>query len=141
MFDYVSREKFESEHALRLRADAALERASEQIASLYEAHAQLLKMVESERERHEEAMKDALDRFAPKPKDPVPGFGVVANLPTYEEILRMPAVGKRGVRERNAAALEAKTREELAEKEDDVAKRRATLTPEEQAVVDQQITR
>src|SRR5690242_16373830 len=110
MFDSVSRKDFDVEHDARIKAEAALERASAQIADLYETNAQLLSLVERERERHGQEMQDTLDRFAPKPKDPVPGFGVVGEgrRATYEEIMRMPAVGKRGLRERNTAALEAK---------------------------------
>lgn len=142
MFDFVSRDKFDAEHELRVRAEASLERAHAQIADLYETNSQLLTMMGTERERHEEAMRDALDRFAPKPKDPVSGFGVpgAADL-TYEQIMRMPAVGKRGLRERNAAALEAKQREDMAEQQSDAGGRRAVLTPEEEHLVDQQIAR
>ncbi len=142
MFDYVSRETFNTEHELRLRAEASLERASAQIADLYETNTELLKMLEAERQRHEEAMRDALDRFAPKPKEPVPGFGIPgATELSYEQIMRIPAVGKRGLRERNAAALEAKQRDEITEQQDDAESRRAVLTPDQEAVVDQQIVR
>lgn len=142
MFDYVSRETFNSEHELRLRAEASLERASAHIVDLYETNTLLLKMLGEERQRHEEAMRDALDRFAPKPKDPVPGFGVPgATELTYEQIMKMPAVGRRGIKERNAAALDAKQREEMTEQQNDAESRRAVLTPDEEAAVDKQIAR
>lgn len=133
MFDYVSKREFDLEHDLRVKAEAAAAEARQLAVSAME-------MVKSERVAHRQEMADLLDRTLPKPTDPVPGFGVPGNLPlSYEEILKIPAIGGRGLRERNAAAREAKLRDEAVGKESDGATRRATLTPEEQAAVDRQI--
>lgn len=126
MFDYVSRKDFDAEHDLRVKAEALI--------------AHLFASIETERAAHRAEVQDLFDRFVPKPKDPVPGFGVAEGRPlTYEEIMGIPAVGRRGMRARNSAAHEAKLREELKEKNGDASTRRATLSPEEQALIDKQI--
>lgn len=132
MFDYVNKKEFDAEHELRVKAEAAA-------ALAREAEQRALAMLESERAAHRQELADVLDRFAPKPKDPVPGFGVPGRGPTYEEIMHVPAVGKRGLRERNAAALEAKAREEAESKEDQAAGQRAVLNPQEAELLDSQI--
>jgi hypothetical protein len=140
MFDYVSQAVLDAERERRIRAEVAVEQAAAQIARLSEINAQLFSLLERERERHQEAITDTLDRLMPKPKDPLPGFGLPgAGVLTSEQLAHLPAVGKRGLRERNAAVREAKTREEAEEAENDGASRRAVLTPDEQAVVDSQV--
>lgn len=142
MFDNVSRKEFDAERELRIRAEASAARAYEQIADLNERTTELLSLIARERETHHQEMADLLDRVLPKPKDPVPGFGVPGagdQHLTYEEIMSTPAVGRRGVRERNALARDAKVREEQQDKADDAGKRRAVLTPEEQQELDNQL--
>lgn len=141
MFGYVSRKDLEAERELRIRAEATAVRAREEVASANERLAEMAALLGDERERHQQEKTDLLDRLLPKPKDPVPGYGVPGALvgPTYEEIMNTPAVGKRGVRERNAAARDAKAREDSEQAQATVENQRAVLLPEEAAILDQQL--
>jgi hypothetical protein len=129
MFGYVIRHEYEAERDRRIRAEAEADAARQQVA-------QLLKLVGELAERL-------------PPKTPVPGFGVIPGvtpgLPaagySAGEIMKIAAVGKRGIRERNAAAREADIRDEREASERDVGQRRATLSPEEQQLLDKQIPR
>jgi len=116
-------------------------------------------VLEAERSRRRKAEADAealrghcdrllvlvhelLDRVAPKPI--APGFGLPPGLsPTQHvsatEILKVPAVGKRGIRERNAAARDADLRDEVLEQARIKEHRRVGLTPAEQELLDRQI--
>lgn len=135
MFGYVPMEKYDAEHELRIRAEAAAEEAR------LVAH-RLFATIENERIQHREEMKDLLERALPKPVPPVPGFGVPGMIPghaSYQEIMGTPAVGKRGVRERNAAARDAMAREKQEESETTLGKQRAVLLPEEQALIDKHL--
>jgi hypothetical protein len=141
MFDYVPRKDLDVERERRIRAEAEVENAREEVATVNSRLAEMTALLGAERERHRQEMTDLLDRLLPKPKDPVPGFGVPSALggPSYEDIIRTPAVGKRGVRERNAAARDAKAREDTENAEATVGNQRAALLPEEAAMLDQQI--
>jgi len=123
---FVSKKAYDSEREARLRAE-----------SLNDS---LLRLLESERAAHRQEVADLLVRSLPKPREPVPGFGLPAALPvSAAELSRMPAVGKRGVRERNAAVRDAELREEQRESQKQLTERRSALSPEEARRLDEQI--
>jgi len=125
MLGYVTQRELDEERDRRINAEATSTALQKQVD-------RLLEMID-----------DLLERALPKP---VPGFGIPPGLAergltSSTEILKMPAVGKRGVRERNAAARLADVRDEAQANADDFAKRRATLSADEQAALDKLIPR
>lgn len=142
MFDYVSRKDFDEERALRIRAEATAEAARAQLDDLNEQIAQLTSLVERERARHQEMTLDLLDRYSPKPPDRSNLFLGASEGSAHlssAEIRRMPAVGKRGMAERNRRLAEAEAREMKEEDEGAADERRATLSPEEQKSLEKSI--
>jgi hypothetical protein len=122
MFDYVQRREFEAEHDRRVKAEATVEALQQQLSML-------LKL-----------LNEFTERSLPKATPPAPGFGLPPGAPySSTEILSIPAVGKRGIRERNAAARMADARNEAEAKENDALSRRASLSAEERKILDAQI--
>jgi hypothetical protein len=122
---WVSRRRFEEAEWYRRNAEAAFDK--------------LLDMLQSDRQRHEREMADLLDRLLPKPREPVPGTSVIGPPPSSAVLSRTPAVGKRGIRERNAAVQDAQLREEEESEERKIERRRNSLTSEEARRLDEQI--
>jgi hypothetical protein len=121
-FGFITQREFEEEHQRRLRAEGEADAARLQIAAL------------------NSLVQELLDRSMPKP--PPPGFGLPGINPaaiSSTEIYKIPAVGKRGIRERNAAARDADLRLEEQAQANQQQHRRAILTPEEQRILDAQI--
>lgn len=133
MLGFVSQEKYDAEHELRLRAESEATALREQVKWLQE-------QIEEENERHQQNVVDVLDRFQPKPealKIP-PGTGIPPFL-SSTEIFKIPAAGKRGMRERNRAALEAQAREEKEERQHKLESQREVLSEDELESVDDSI--
>lgn len=135
MFNSVSREEFDREHEQRVKSDTAAEFAVDSLHTANEHIARLTALLESERVRHDAKVTDLLDRFSPKPVLTFTGNGVISAAPapplSSQQLSRLPAIGKRGVRERNAHVREAEEREELAAKEKDTQTRLEGLTEAE----------
>jgi hypothetical protein len=129
MWPWVSRARLEEEQQLRRNAEAAFDN--------------LLRVFQQEREAHARQLTDVLDRALPKPQTPQPGFGLPPGLVTAsaDALRRVPAVGKRGIRERNAAVRDADERENHSSQETEVARQRGALNEDEMRLLDEQIPR
>jgi len=127
MFDSVSREKYEAERDARVRAEARAEAFAEHERRLTE----LLASARDEKE-------DLLDRLAPK-SSPLP-FGApdaaASTALTPEEIIRTPAIGRRGVAARQHRYDEAVTAQDETKRLKAIDERNAALTPEELEEID-----
>lgn len=121
----VSQEVFDSERELRIRAEARVD--------------QLLTMLAADAERHERELTLLLDHF--KPADN-PGFsegkGGIDKV-TVTQLLSVPAIGKRGLAARHRDIINTQLREAGDAETADAETRRASLSEEEQAIVDEQL--
>jgi hypothetical protein len=117
MFDNIPRKDYERELEARARAEARADTLAEQNRQLTEL---LRGMI--------------LPRESPSQGFPVDD-GDISTRPSYEEIMAMPAVGRRGVARRHHQAEEALKREQGEEK-----KSRQELSPTEEEEITRAIS-
>lgn len=110
MFDSVSRKDFDTEHALRLAAEARELAANRIIEHLTSGNTRLVMLVDRQAERHEVSERDLRDRFAPLPSNP--GASSEVSPMTAEQIRSQPAHTRREMLQRDRAAREAELREQ-----------------------------
>lgn len=111
MFDSVSRKDFDTEHALRLAAEARELAANRIIEHLTSENTRLVMLVDRQAERHEVSERDLRDRFAPLPAKPGESSTEVTPM-TAEQIRSQPAHTRREMLQRDRAAREAERREQ-----------------------------
>jgi hypothetical protein len=129
----VSQEKYEAERDARVRAEAIVETLRGQIA-----------LLQGELKTERERVSALVEHIAPKPQAPDStlawtGKGDGPAQLTSEQIMAIPAVGGRGLRQRNNAARLAKLRDVKKAEEEDAGARRAVLTEEEEQILDESI--
>lgn len=133
MFDSVSRKDYE----LAIQSAA---RAAAEAKHWRELSQHLVAQLADQQARHEHAVVDLLDRLQPKPAGAGPFFNS-ASAPqlSASQVRTIPAVGKRGIRERNALARALEMAEAEATQAAQRAQGRASLSAAEVAALDAQI--
>lgn len=134
MFGQSLQKDLDYEHELRIKAEAHSEFLSEQVRSLTAS-------LETERAAHRRQFDGLLAKVLPVKAEP-PTMDGLPPSPfrlTSEALRQMPAVGRRGLAERDRLVREAKEREAKEADEQDFERRQATLTEEEKEQIDNAI--
>jgi small-conductance mechanosensitive channel len=127
MFGYVTEDKYIQERDARIRAEAVSDTLRTQIEDLKAD-------LDEERKRVERLVS----HIAPEPEKPVAFTGMPLHL-SSQQLRKVPAVGKRGIRQRASEVSEAIAREKQEASENQVEAQREVLNDEELNIVDEAV--
>lgn len=126
MLGFVTQEKYDAEHELRIKAEAREEALREQVSTLTD-------LLREERVRQ----SDLLDRFQPKQESN--GHSMLdadTKHMTADQIMAIPAYGKGDMRRRLQMAAMARKREEEEASRQKVESQNGKLTEDEARLID-----